>query len=140
MIEKIVHDGKTLAIIVPRDFHVDGVQFIGPDDALLQMGYMSHPANHIITPHSHKLTSRHTKGTNEVLFIKSGRVRVDFYDSHQGYVTCRELHGGDWIMLISGGHGFEMLEPTIMVEVKNGPYAGESDKIRFPANRGEPVT
>lgn len=134
MVEKIEHDGQIIAIIVPRDFHNEGVTFFSPSGALLQIGYMSHPSNYKITAHVHRPLARHTEGTNEVLFIKSGRVRVDFYDASQHYVTCRELRGGDWVVLMEGGHGFEMLEPTVMIEVKNGPYAGENDKVKFSAN------
>jgi len=35
------------------------------------------------------------------------------------------------ILLAFGGHGFEMLAPTEMIEVKQGPYAGDADKTRF---------
>ena len=45
----------------------------------------------------------------------------------------RVLGPGDVILLISGGHGFEVLEELNMVEVKQGPYAGETDKTRFTA-------
>jgi mannose-6-phosphate isomerase-like protein (cupin superfamily) len=69
--------------------------------------------------------------TNEVLFIKSGRLRVDFYDTNQKYLESRILDRGDIILLIVGGHGFEMLEATEIIEVKQGPYVGEHDKIRF---------
>ena len=30
-----------------------------------------------------------------------------------------------------GGHGFEVLEELEMIEVKQGPYAGDRDKTRF---------
>jgi predicted nuclease of predicted toxin-antitoxin system len=76
-------------------------------------------------------TSEFVNLTNEVLFIKSGRVRVDFYDDHQNYLESRVLHQGDVLLLATGGHGFEMLEPTEMIEVKQRPYAGDADKTRF---------
>jgi mannose-6-phosphate isomerase-like protein (cupin superfamily) len=71
--------------------------------------------------------------TQEVLFIRRGVLRVDFYDDRQNYLESRTLHGGDTILLASGGHGFEVLEEVEMIEVKQGPYAGEHDKIRFEA-------
>ena len=74
---------------------------------------------------------REVQFTKEVLFIKSGKVRVDFYDDDQNYLESRILHQGDVILLAFGGHGFEILEPTEMIEVKQGPYAGEADKTRF---------
>jgi mannose-6-phosphate isomerase-like protein (cupin superfamily) len=76
--------------------------------------------------------------TKEVLLVRSGRVRVDFYSDDQAYLESTVLQAGDLILLAYGGHGFEMLEPTEMIEVKQGPYAGEQDKTRFepvPADR-----
>ena len=66
-----------------------------------------------------------------MLFIRRGRIRVDFYDNNQNYLSSRELSFGDVILLATGGHGFEVLEEIEMIEVKQGPYAGDSDKTRF---------
>jgi hypothetical protein len=71
--------------------------------------------------------------TKEVLFIKSGKVRVDFYDDDQRYLESRILEMGDVLLLAFGGHGFEMLETSEIIEVKQGPYAGDQDKTRFEA-------
>lgn len=69
--------------------------------------------------------------TQEVLFVKKGILRVDFYDEYEDYLESKDLHAGDIILLISGGHGFQILEEVEMIEVKQGPYAGENDKKRF---------
>jgi mannose-6-phosphate isomerase-like protein (cupin superfamily) len=69
--------------------------------------------------------------TLEVLFIKRGRLRVDFFDEQRVYIESRVLEAGDVILLVKGGHGFEVLEELEMYEVKQGPYAGEKDKTRF---------
>ena len=60
-------------------------------------------------------------------------MRVDFYDKEKKYLQSRILSKGDIVLLAHGGHGFKMLEPTEMVEVKQGPYCGEMDKVRFEA-------
>jgi hypothetical protein len=62
---------------------------------------------------------------------RKGRLRVDFYDEDQRYLESRVLGPGDVILLIQGGHGFEVLEEVEMIEVKQGPYVGEQDKTRF---------
>jgi len=67
------------------------------------------------------------------LFIKKGKLRVDFYDNEKTYLESRMLGAGDTILLATGGHGFEVLEELVMLEVKQGPYAGEGDKTRFEA-------
>lgn len=67
----------------------------------------------------------------EVLSIKSDRVRVDVCDDGQQYLKSRILETGDLILLAFGRHGFEMLEASEMIKVKQGPYAGEMYKTRF---------
>ena len=58
-------------------------------------------------------------------------VVVNFYDEKKQYLDSRILKTGDVILLVSGGHDFLMLEDTEMIEVKQGPYAGEDDKECF---------
>jgi mannose-6-phosphate isomerase-like protein (cupin superfamily) len=131
MIEEIKESERLLAIVVRRDFRKEGIDFFTPGDFSQQLGYMNRPEGHVIPPHVHNPVAREVQYTKEVLFIKSGRVRVDFYDDDQTYIESRILETGDVILLAYGGHGFEMLEPTEMIEVKQGPYAGEHDKTRF---------
>jgi hypothetical protein len=75
--------------------------------------------------------SREVYYTQEVLLLRKGKLRVDFYDRDQRYLESRILVGGDVILLIEGGHGFEVLEEVEMVEVKQGPYLQDQDKTRF---------
>ena len=131
MIEAILCEGHTLAVLLRAGYSAEGVEFFTPSDFSQQLGYMNHPQGHIILPHVHNPVAREVHFTKEVLFIKSGRVRVDFYDDKKKYLESRVLNQGDVILLAFGGHGFEMLEPTEMIEVKQGPYAGEDDKTRF---------
>lgn len=131
MIEFIHHQDQLLALILRARYHADGIQFFTPGDFSQQLGYMNRPLGYVIPPHVHNPVMREVHNTNEVLFIKSGRVRVDFYSDTQEYLQSTILETGDVILLAFGGHGFEMLEPTEMIEVKQGPYAGEGDKTRF---------
>jgi len=131
MIEDIVHRGRTLAVLLHAGYRQEGIKFFTPDDFSQQLGYMNRPKGYVIAPHVHNPVSREVHYTKEVLFIKSGRVRVDFYDDDQNYLESRLLAQGDVLLLAFGGHGFEMLEPTEMIEVKQGPYAGDADKTRF---------
>jgi len=124
-------DNKLISIIISRIYCSPGIGFFTPDDFSQQLGYMNRPSGYIIPPHVHNSVVREVQFTKEVLFIKSGRLRVDFYDDDQAYLESRILETGDIILLAYGGHGFEMLEPTEMIEVKQGPYAGEDDKTRF---------
>lgn len=140
MIETMKAGDQLLAVIVSRDFDKPGIHFFTPDDLSQQLAYMRHPAGKVIDPHIHNPVSRNVQYTQEVLFIKRGRLRVDFYDNDQRYIESRILQGGDVILLATGGHGFEVLEEIEMIEVKQGPYAGDNDKTRFDGVSAELVT
>jgi len=131
LIKHIIHNKIELAIIIRHSFNKDGIEFFTSEDSSQQIGYMNRPEGYIIQPHVHTPIPREVQFTKEVLFIKSGRVRVDFYSDNQEYLESTILNQGDVILLAYGGHGFEMLEPTEMIEVKQGPYIGENDKVRF---------
>lgn len=133
MIETIHHGDKVLAYILRTQYVAEGIKFFTPDDFSQQLAYMNRPSGYVIQPHVHNAVKREVQYTKEVLFIKSGRVRTDFYDDDQNYLESRILNKGDVILLAFGGHGFEMLEDSEIIEVKQGPYAGESDKTRFSA-------
>jgi mannose-6-phosphate isomerase-like protein (cupin superfamily) len=134
MIEYIKHQDKLLSVIIRRSFQKNGIEFFTPDDFSQQLGYMNRPKGYEIPPHVHNLVPRTVTLTQEVLFIKSGKVRVDFYDNDKVYLESRVLLEGDVILLADGGHGFKMLEQSEMIEVKQGPYSGEMDKVIFKSN------
>ena len=129
--EQLTHNHKLLAVIIRHDYSKSGIQFFTPDDFSQQLAYMNHPAGKVIPPHVHNPVQREVFYTLEVLFLKRGKLRVDFYDDERSYLESRILEAGDVILLASGGHGFEALEEIEMVEVKQGPYAGDADKTRF---------
>ena len=120
-----------LCVILRANYSNDGISFFTPDSFSQQLGYMNRPKGYVIQPHVHNSVSREVQFTKEVLIIRSGRVRADFYNDEQVYLESTILESGDIILLAFGGHGFEMLEPSEIVEVKQGPYAGDADKTRF---------
>lgn len=131
LVESITQAGRVLALIISGRFREPGIHFFTPADFSQQLAYMEHPTGKLIAPHVHNPVPREVQYTQEVLFIRKGRLRVDFYDHQQCYLGSRVLEAGDVILLIEGGHGFEVLEDVEMIEVKQGPYAGEQDKTRF---------
>jgi mannose-6-phosphate isomerase-like protein (cupin superfamily) len=137
-VETVSSGGNTLGIIIRGSINRPGVSFFTPNDYSQQLAYIQHPAGKVIVAHTHKEVVRKLTRTLEVLFIRKGRLRVDFYDAHGAYSESRVLEGGDVILLVSGGHGFECLDPVEMFEAKQGPYASFDDKIRIesvPADR-----
>lgn len=131
MIEQIKQGNDILAIIIRTSFSKEGIEFFTPNNFSQQLAYMNRPAGYKIAPHVHNKVQREVFYTQEVLFIKKGKVKIDFYGNDKKYIDTCILETGDVIMLASGGHGFEILESTEIIEVKQGPYAGENDKTRF---------
>ena len=130
-VERVVSGDQVLALIVRKGYAEPGVHFFTPDEFSQQLGFMRRAAGTRIQPHVHQAVRRELKFTQEVLFLRKGKLRVDFYNEAQEYIASRILEEGDVILLASAGHGFEVLEPVEMFEVKQGPYAADADKVRF---------
>ncbi len=132
--QNTTYHGQTLAIILPASFSQDGIHFLTPDTFSQQLGYMKRPQGYEIAPHDHNPVPRTIEWTQEVLFIRSGKVRLDLYaPGTREYLESYILSSGDVVLLAHGGHGLTMLEQSEIIEVKQGPYAGEADKTRFAA-------
>ncbi len=131
LVRYIEYKGKTLAIIIRNDYSKEGVEFFTPNDFSQQLAYMKHPKGKRIDAHTHNVVPREVSYTKEVLVIRKGKLRVDFYEDDQTYIESHIVEQGDIILLAFGGHGFECLEDVEMIEIKQGPYLGEQDKVRF---------
>ena len=131
MLTKIIHDNQLLALIIHSGYKQEGICFFTPDSFSQQLGYMNRPSGYVIPPHTHNPVTREVSMTKEVLFIKSGVVRVDFYDDNKKYLESKILSKGDVVLLAYGGHGFHILQDAEIIEVKQGPYAGDQDKTHF---------
>ena len=131
MKEYVKFDGEILAIIVRSSFRREGIEFFTPEHFSQQLGYMKRPKGYTVEPHIHNFIPREVSFTQEVLFIKSGKVRIDFYDGNKEYFESKILESGDIILLAHSGHGLMMLEESELIEVKQGPYIEAEDKIKF---------
>jgi hypothetical protein len=130
-VQRISDDSGLLAVIIRADFQADGIVFATPNELPQQLGYMKRPAGYEIDPHVHVLKRYDVQYSSETLFIRKGKVRIDFYSEDRQYLSSEILMAGDVVLLSRGGHGFEMLEESEIIEVKQGPYESENDKIRF---------
>lgn len=130
-IETIVDGVEPIALIVRAEFDEPGVHFLTPPSFAQQVAVMRHPVGKRIAPHVHNLVPRQVLYTQEVLWIRKGRVRVTLYSAQRSRIRTVDLVTGDLILLCGGGHAFEMLEETTMIEIKQGPYAGDNDKTHF---------
>jgi hypothetical protein len=131
--EEIIIDGELCAILIKANFDEPGIRFFTPAELSQQLAAMSYGSGTLIPAHTHNPVRREVSYTQEALFIRKGKIRVDFFTVHEEYRMSRVLSAGDVILLIKGGHGFEVLEELNMIEVKQGPYVGDTDKTRFKA-------
>ncbi|OGP51699.1 MAG: hypothetical protein A2Y79_02140 [Deltaproteobacteria bacterium RBG_13_43_22] len=130
-IERIQAEDKPIAIIVRKEFNQPGVNFFSPFEFSQQLGILIHPPGHEVKPHVHNLIARDVRVTQEVLFLIEGKIEIALYKENKELITSRILTQGDTILLAYGGHGIKILEPSKILEVKQGPYAGMEDKEFF---------
>ena len=131
MIERIVYKKEPLSIIIRANYSKEGIEFFTTNEFSQQLAYMKRPKGYNISPHLHLNTNKNIQNTQEVLLIRSGKVRVDFYEPDKKYFLSKILTKGDVILLAFGGHGFKILEESEIIEVKQGPYEEAKDKERF---------
>jgi quercetin dioxygenase-like cupin family protein len=130
-LETIALDGAVLAYIARCAELPTQTTFLTPDDCNLQVGHVVYPAGGEIARHMHLPVERHLVGTTEVILVERGRCEVDVFGPERQLVTTRELRSGDMLIAVGGGHGFRLLEDTVLLEIKQGPYPGGAEKERF---------
>jgi len=131
LIEKIMWGDVPLAYIIRGDLMPSRTTFLTPPQFKQQVGFVVYPAGGEIQRHVHRPLSRHLIGTSEVLIVRRGRCEIDIYNDDRELVATRELREGDIMLMVGGGHGFHMLDDTVFLEVKQGPYTGQDEKERF---------
>lgn len=132
MIVDVVRSGDAILCYIMRGGSLPATtEFVTPPEVTLQVGHIVHPRGHEISRHEHRPQERQISGTAEVIVVQRGRCEMDVYDDQHRLVATRELRVGDVVVLLDCGHGFRMLEDTVLLEVKQGPYAGPGEKEQF---------
>jgi hypothetical protein len=111
----------------------DGLNFFSQDEDFIQVGIWGYGAGKQLKAHIHNEVKREVRWTQEVLFVRTGKLRANIFDTTEKKVAELEVNGGDVIILLRGGHGYDILEEgTQVLEIKNGPYVGpERDRRRL---------
>src|SRR5262245_16044684 len=130
-VENVFWEDKPLASIIRAELHPQKTTFFTQPDFKQQVGLIVYPSGGEIKRHVHLPVVRHLIGTSEVLIVRRGSCEIDIYNDDRHLVASRELHEGDIVILVGGGHGFRMLEDTVLLEVKQGPYTGLEEKELF---------
>jgi mannose-6-phosphate isomerase-like protein (cupin superfamily) len=119
------------SIIIRREYQPAETTFVTSPDLAQQVGFVVYPAGGVIKRHIHKTVDRQNISSSEALIVREGRLEIDIYDSNKHLLATRELQAGDFVLMVSGGHGFRILEAVVLLEIKLGPYAGPADKELF---------
>lgn len=130
-IEWIKDGDKILSLIIRANFSPEKTSFVTPENFIQQAGFVVYPREGVIANHIHKPLHREIIGTPETLLIRKGKVKVHFFNNARELKGEAIIEAGDILMLVSGGHGFTMLEDSILFEIKQGPYTGLDEKERF---------
>lgn len=130
-LEIISDGGMALTYIVRASLQPSQTTFLTPDEFKQQVGFVVYDAGGEVVRHLHKPLERHLVGTSEVLLLKKGRCWMDIYNDQKQLVATRELFAGDLMLMVGGGHGFRIIEDTVFLEIKQGPYTGLDEKERF---------
>jgi hypothetical protein len=124
-------DDVLTSIIIRRDFQPTKTTFVTQPELAQQVGFVVYPAGGVIKRHIHKNVDRQNISSSEALIIRKGKLEIDIFDQNKSLLVTRVLEAGDFVLMVSGGHGFRILEDTILLEIKLGPYAGVLDKELF---------
>jgi hypothetical protein len=131
-LETIAVDGVVLAYLARQQPTPRRTRYLTPDECNLQVGHVVYAGGTEIARHMHLPVERHLSTTAEVLLVQRGRCEVDIFDASRQVVATRDLREGDLLIQVAGGHGFRVLEETVLLEIKQGPYLGDgTDKERF---------
>ena len=130
---------ENLALIVRGSYFPSGVEFVTPPELSQQLALMYRPTGDTIDSHTHLPVGRNVTGTQEVIIMRSGKLRLDLYEEDQRYISSVLLEQGDIALLVAGGHGFSVIEEAFFLEVKQGPFSPEADKTRFPETHSDQI-
>ena len=129
--EIIEWNGQPLAYILRPNPLPEQTTFITPPEFKQQVGFIVYPTGGEVKRHLHLPLERHLIGTSEVLVLQKGHCLADIYNDARELVATRELRAGDVMLMVGGGHGFRMLEPTVFLEIKQGPFLPVTEKEHF---------
>jgi hypothetical protein len=132
---EVINKGVVLARYIPADiaWKEGGLSFFSEDEEYIQAGSWNYNKGKKLLAHSHNEVKRSVLFTQEVIFVKSGSLQAYIYDDDSNLVEEITAYEDDVLIMLSGGHGYEVLEDnTKVLEIKNGPYVGaELDRVRL---------
>lgn len=116
------------------DFDSERNDIIQPDNSL-QLAAMKLPEGKTFKPHYHIPKEINEMLPQESWVVISGSVRCILYDIDNTILSCPVLMPGDCSITLVGGHSYEVLQESRVLEFKSGPYTGVvNDKVYINQN------
>jgi cupin fold WbuC family metalloprotein len=129
---KIIDDKQNIIAYIVRKKDISkGKNFLTQNNEQMQFASFDLEKNEVIRNHIHNNTKREINTTSEGIVVIEGELKVKLFDNDKTFLSDHTLNSGDSILLLSGGHGIEVLENTKFVEFKQGPYIEALDKELF---------
>jgi len=133
----LITDTSTGRVLARHDtaeeWEKGGLVFHSEDGDFLQVGTWGYNSGKRLFAHTHNDVPRTITRTHETLYVRRGRIEARIFDEKRELVATLEVKEGDLLTLMSGGHGYTILDDgTQVLEIKNGPYVGaDADRVRF---------
>jgi hypothetical protein len=130
-IREIIVDDIHYCTLVKPTLSAEGLNFITSDDKTIQVGIWNYKKNKELEPHFHNDYERNADITGESVFVSKGKILIKVYKKNKELILEETLHSGEMVIQFYGIHEYIMLEDSIIIETKNGPYFGpEKDRTR----------
>lgn len=133
-IQTIVDGDRVIAYVIKAAHDPSSTQFVTDAGSEFQVGFVRYPTGGTIPPHKHKVIERNLQKTSEVLVVRSGSCHADLFNYQDELVYQTVLAEGDILVLLGAGHGFRMIQDTVFLEVKQGPYTSIEEKTHLEPN------
>ena len=124
-------EGNLLALFVFDKDVTEGKNFYTNNQSEFQVASFLLPEGDEILRHYHPDQAREVQSTSEVLVLLNGEIEVEIYDNNNKHVHSQVIKSGDTVSLFKGGHSLKIIKKSKFIEVKQGPYDEETDKVRF---------
>ncbi len=126
---EIFHESVHVATIVKPLDASDGLSFVTDDEKFLQLGIWNYKKNTQLDNHFHNEFERKSYKTNEFVFVLKGEIECNLYTEEGEFIERVLIKESEGIIQHNYAHEYKMLEDSIILESKNGPFMGvEKDK------------
>ncbi len=122
----VIEPDKLLHIVF-KSSESNGRQQLVDSSEFLQIASLSLKRGENFAAHKHlwKILPNNNNIAQESWVILKGKIEVTFYDLNNDKLHSEILGPGDVSITLYGGHSYRIIEDSIALEFKSGPYLGK---------------